>query len=85
MVPKQASINAFYYVLYLPPSRKTYTLGVGSIRQNFLSHKGTIHFALQNYTKKMTLANKSAIFLYFYSFSAYYAFLWRTPAPYVLS
>ena len=31
----------------------------------------------RRYTKKMTLANKSAIFLYFYSFSAYYAFLWR--------
>ena len=30
---------------------------------------------LQRYKKKMTLANKSAIFLYFYSFSAYYAYL----------
>ena len=50
------------------PTRKTYTLGVGKILQNFLSHRGTIHFALQNYTKKMTLANKSAFFLYFYSF-----------------
>ena len=29
----------------------------------------------RRYTKKMTLANKSAIFLYFYSFSAYYAYL----------
>ena len=39
---------------------------------------GTIHFALQNYTKKMTLANKSAIsmnfciFLFFY-ITAFYA------------
>ena len=31
--------------------------------------------ALQNYIKKMTYANLYAIFLYFYSFSAYYAFL----------
>jgi len=37
--------------------------------------QGTIHFAVQRYTKKMTLANKSAIFLYFYSFTAYYAYL----------
>lgn len=32
----------FQYVLYLPPTRKTYTLGVGSILQNFSCHKGTI-------------------------------------------
>ena len=45
--------------------------------KTFLATWARFILRLQNYTKKMALANKSAIFLYFYSFSAYYAMLLR--------
>ena len=68
--PKQSAKDAFFNMSCILPTRKTYSLSVGSIRQNFC-------FAVQNYAKYLRYANFFQIFMKkICTFDADLLFLW---------